>query len=413
MITLSAKEKLDPILLAIPNVVGVGIRKGNLAVYVKKITDEIISEISSEVSIEDKGFSLKQYKIMIIKTSEAIFYQERTDKWRPAPGGVSIGHKDITAGTLGVTVIDNVSKRRVILSNNHVLANSDSIQNPLVNKGDIIYQQGPYDSEEKSTSPIAYLERWIPWDEEGYNYVDCAIATPISDTYLRDDILNLGIPTGVAEAIEGTIVKKMGRTTGLTSGTIVDVSWSGSVSGITYKNQIRIEGEENIVLGGDSGSVVLNENNEIVGLLFAGPRDEPYNFYIANKMTEVATKLNISVEQFPLVYQDLKLTKEGYYDYKEKFTIAEGETKDFNINLEPIAPPCNCTPWQDAECISETQRRQTRTCDPSGCDVEERIVDDAGCSTEPPPKKKFPYWTLLGIPLIAIPLLAKGEKKKK
>ena len=47
--------------------------------------------------------------------------------------------------------------------------------------------------------------------------------------------------------------------------------------------------------------------------------------------------------------------------------------------------PCTCTPWQNAECISETQRRQTRTCTPAGCDIEERIVNDPSCGVPPPP----------------------------
>src|SRR4030042_5571293 len=53
-------------------------------------------------------------------------------KYRPAPGGVSIGHRDITAGTLGCLV--RKSGRILILSNNHVLANSNeaSIGDPLL-----------------------------------------------------------------------------------------------------------------------------------------------------------------------------------------------------------------------------------------------------------------------------------------
>ncbi|MCK4828150.1 hypothetical protein KA005_71130, partial [bacterium] len=48
--------------------------------------------------------------------------QARTDKWRPAPGGVSIGHYNITAGTFGATVRCTLTGERYILSNNHVLA---------------------------------------------------------------------------------------------------------------------------------------------------------------------------------------------------------------------------------------------------------------------------------------------------
>jgi len=63
----------------------------------------------------------------------------------------------------------------------------------------------------------------------------------------------------------------------------------------------------------------------------------------------------------------LKLTLDEYYDSEETFSISEGETKTFNITLNPIIEP----------------------------------------------GKKFPYWIfLLGIPLL-FPLLKKKFKKKK
>ncbi len=45
--------------------------------------------------------------------------------------------------------------------------------------------------------------------------------------------------------------------------------------------------------------------------------------------------------------------------------------------------PCECTNWINGECISDTQRRQIRTCDPPGCNDEERIVDDSSCYIPP------------------------------
>src|SRR3989338_1369451 len=46
-------------------------------------------------------------------------------KARPARGGASIGHFKITAGTLGCLVKDKKTGKTLILSNNHVLANSN------------------------------------------------------------------------------------------------------------------------------------------------------------------------------------------------------------------------------------------------------------------------------------------------
>src|SRR5204863_365665 len=62
-----------------------------------------------------------------------------TGRYRAAPGGSSIGHLRITAGTLGCLVVLNSSKL-CILSNNHVLANGNEAV-----RGDSILQPGPAD----------------------------------------------------------------------------------------------------------------------------------------------------------------------------------------------------------------------------------------------------------------------------
>jgi len=140
---------------------------------------------------------------------------------------------------------------------------------------------------------------------------------------------------------------------------------------------------------------------------------------------------------FWLSYTDHYLTfkKEGYSDQTTHVeTHPEGDTINVEYNLNPIPcedhtteedciangcywyndschsvpQECTCTEWENKECISDTERRQERVCNPSGCDVEERIVEDESCYEEPP-TKKFPYWTLLFAPLLLIPLL----KKKK
>src|SRR2546422_1185100 len=46
----------------------------------------------------------------------------RTQRWRPAPGGVSLGHIRITAGTFGGGV--RVGGGRGVLSNKHIFADS-------------------------------------------------------------------------------------------------------------------------------------------------------------------------------------------------------------------------------------------------------------------------------------------------
>jgi len=239
----------------------------------------------------------------------------RTTRHRPAPGGVSIGHPSVTAGTLGMVVKKN--GERHILSNNHVMANSND-----ANIGDAIYQPGVYDGG-KEEDTIAHLTSFVPIEFsgisdcpisglivrlcnsvakllgrktrleatfQGINTVDCAIAKPIDDALVCDKILEIGIPAGTAQVNIGTPVKKSGRTTGLTQGTVTVLDAMATVNYGTgtaiFEDQIITS---NISAGGDSGSVVLNESNEVVGLLFAGSD----TVTIVNKISNVMSALGL------------------------------------------------------------------------------------------------------------------------
>lgn len=227
----------------------------------------------------------------------------RTGKRRPAPGGVSIGHKDITAGTLGVVVKDAETERRMILSNNHVLANSNAGQ-----PGDEIYQPGPADGGTRNDW-IAILERFIPIDfgeggclplppflnpEQQGNLVDAALARPLSDADVSDSILEIGLVSGILPAFLGMTVRKSGRTTGLTHSSIqvidatVQVQYgAGKIA--MFEDQL-IAGP--MSQGGDSGSLVVAEDEDAaVGLLFAGSNEVT----IFNKISNVTQLLGVTI----------------------------------------------------------------------------------------------------------------------
>ena len=286
-----------------PNVVGVGVgyktvggkETSDLSFVVmvsKKIGKSLLDE-KQLIPLEHKGVPTD-----VVETGkfEAL---STTGKYRPAPGGVSIGHKDITAGTLGV-VLESGFGELVILSNNHVLANSNS-----ASIGDEILQPGPYDGGKLSTDQIARLEKFVPIMfnqasecpvaegvasfgnslagfisssrrlsvETNYNLVDAAIATPLDGKDVTKNVLEIGTITGSRPALLGMPVRKYGRTTDHTEGTVlaihatVDVSYgSGQVA--RYEEQL-VSGAMSD--GGDSGSLVVHrDSQDAVGLLFAG-----------------------------------------------------------------------------------------------------------------------------------------------
>ncbi len=227
-------------------------------------------------------------------------------KYRPAIPGTSIGHKDITAGTFGCVV--EKSGAKLILSNNHVLANSNDAK-----IGDDIYQPGPIDNG-TSADKIGTLFDFVPITFSGgtnpsppscrfakgaagtanlmakalgrqhrlmafstdplaaTNKVDAALCLPDNETDITDEIVQIGKPTNIAEGTLGMDVQKYGRTTRYTTGSLLQVNVTVKVSYgtdkmATFIGQFMAGG---MSAGGDSGSACLNMNNELVGLLYAG-----------------------------------------------------------------------------------------------------------------------------------------------
>jgi len=304
------KEKHGASLMAKKNVVGMGVgyketkgvKTDRMALVVmvrKKVSPQELKE-GDLVPAEIEGVVTD-----VIEVGEIVALQARTDRWRPAPGGVSIGHYKITAGTLGVLVRDMETNEILILSNNHVMANSND-----ATQGDPILQPGPYDGGTVNEDTIANLERFVPIRFESEpppepcpfsgaaagvgnflarlvgskhrllpvviqqaNQVDAALAKPMDPDLVKNEILEIGSVTGTEEAELGMEVKKSGRTTGLTTGTVqlldasVQVGYGAGKIAL-FTGQILTT---NMSQGGDSGSLLVSgTGNKAVGLLFAG-----------------------------------------------------------------------------------------------------------------------------------------------
>lgn len=307
---LKIKEQHKDKILAKPNVVGVG--TGYKKAAGKDTTELCVIALVSRkkplaaLSAEDLiPGELDGVVTDVVEIGFPRALQTRTEKWRPAPAGVSIGHYQITAGTLGCIVRDKTTMQRLILSNNHVLANENNAQ-----LGDAILQQGPIDGGDASSCTIAHLERYAPinfgtepatcniakgvasvlnglagllgsshrleaikQDVQAANWVDAAAARPVDDSLVLDEILDIGVVNGVKPVTFGMSVRKSGRTTGLTTGT---VSVLNTTVTINYDEGRTARFEDQIITtpmsqGGDSGSLLVAGDSLVaVGLLFAG-----------------------------------------------------------------------------------------------------------------------------------------------
>ena len=229
----------------------------------------------------------------------------RRQRQRPLVAGVSAGHFQITAGTLGYfcrsTKHGDTPDDVFVLSNNHVYANVNQGR-----PGDDLYQPGPADGGTPADT-IAELTRFVPIQLGGTapNRVDCAIGRLRPDVTRRVEVCSVGRITGVAVATEGMPVRKHGRTSGYTEGEVTDASYDALVGMdhndpnivALFQNQMRIERIAPFPafgLGGDSGSlVVAKEELHAVGLYFAGPPAGDYG--IANHIQDVLNELEIQL----------------------------------------------------------------------------------------------------------------------
>ncbi len=340
---LQAQRLFMDSLLAKPNVVGVavGLKNGVGEPAVVVLVERKVP-VAALTAAESVPKEVDGVKTDVVEVGYLRAYDSPRDRYRPEiPSGVSIGHYKITAGTLGTIVTDRTTGEKLILSNNHVLANSND---SLV--GDPILQPGTADGGQNPADMVARLERFVtlryvddpdvptptpsptpiptPTPTPGgtgsctvvngvvsvinaaaalvgshqrvtstsaavitksqavstvdavaqtpSNEVDCAVAKPIDPTKFTGEILGIGQVHGTKPAALGMAVRKSGRTTGFTTGTItllnatVNVAYGGRTARFT--GQIITTPMSQ---GGDSGSLLVDgSSNVAVGLLFAG-----------------------------------------------------------------------------------------------------------------------------------------------
>jgi hypothetical protein len=374
-------------LLTKSNVVGVG-------VGFKESEGVVTDEIAVVVLVEQKKpiaalhtadlipREVEGMKTDVIEVGVLRALQGGRARYRPViPGGVSAGHFKITAGTLGTIVRDKNTGDRLLLSNNHVFANSNDAQ-----IGDPILQPGPMDGGQNPADMVARLERYVrlryvddpvdsgevvvgppspppptpippspptpippspptpippppptplppppppvpPGGNLGClelivrlinslasltgsdkrvaammvaeaaaqtapsmmpavitaaaqavpeNLVDCALARPLDPAMFSDDIRAIGMISGTKPAALGMRVRKTGRTTEYTEGSVTLLNATVNISYSTMQGPrtARFVGQvitQPMSQGGDSGSLVVDAaDNQAVGLLFAG-----------------------------------------------------------------------------------------------------------------------------------------------
>jgi hypothetical protein len=241
---------------------------------------------------------------------------------------------DCCGGTLGA-LVEDTSHNQFILSNNHVLAESDQAM-----IGDTIDEPGlidngcvPLSHAGSLVRPVGSLKYYVPLATPESN-VDAALAAVLSGAVDRNgSILQFeapkpnaassrsNVPLGSAPPVAGTgetlnasnlgdvQLAKSSRTTGLTCSTVETVDLSVKVDYFkdcaesqpyyskTFTGQIGIAGDK-FSDSGDSGALIVDAANaQPVGLFFAGGTDgDGTGLSVANPIGDVLRELGAEAD---------------------------------------------------------------------------------------------------------------------
>jgi hypothetical protein len=290
------------------NVVGVGLGRKMVR---GKPTKELCVRFYVERKLPKAGLSqqhLLPSRINGVKTDviESGLFRAFADppreqtRIRPARPGCSVGFaftgaqaNFVMAGTFGAVV--EAQGTRFILSNNHVLAQENSLP-----PGSTIFQPGLLDMNTPAPNAIATMTRFITLSSAAANKVDCAIAEITDPAKVSATVMpkvgKLGSNQPLAAAMSMKVMKT-GRTTGFTTGVITDLTADVKVKyemgTLSFTDQIIIHGGNTPFSdSGDSGSLIVEQSSKrAVGLLFAGSTD----FTIANHIEDVLGELQVNL----------------------------------------------------------------------------------------------------------------------
>lgn len=213
--------------------------------------------------------------------------------------GIAIANSKGVPGTLGCLVKGREDNTWGLLSNYHVLYGKKASKDEPIWLID--YQaDGEYQCREigkTQQAKIGIMEIW----EEKY-FVDCAVGKLNGGLTQRHRFSHTAFSAeGAASANIGERVKKIGAATGLTYGIISDIRYPDhayvDVKSYNAPNQILVSPEEpyrTFSQKGDSGAVLLNEQNQVVGLLWGcNANGEGVACHIA----PVLKALNVKIER--------------------------------------------------------------------------------------------------------------------
>ncbi|HSO85247.1 MAG TPA: hypothetical protein VLQ91_01755 [Draconibacterium sp.] len=270
--------------MKLPNVV-------NVAIGLKETSGELTDDIVFQIFVIDKvekdsldpseliPKKIKGYKTDVVRVPKAVNRIDSSEH-RPVTGGLQISNGKGHVGTLGCFAQLVIDDTLVLLSNEHVLYSDSAVA------GDKI---GQPNLDNKCCCCCAYVDGEIGTilsPAINNSKVDCAIAS-VKSGIATDYVLNNSMAgselhmDGIDTAVVGDLVRKVGRTSGLTNGTVSSINGpTSSKTGQIFIRPVASEtytestnGKKAFSDGGDSGSIIIDEANNVIGLLWGGDPD--------------------------------------------------------------------------------------------------------------------------------------------
>jgi hypothetical protein len=316
------KEAVEDDLLARPGVSGVDIGEkvshgedtGELGILVfvdrKKPLAELPPDQVIPPDIEGVKTDVQELRIELQSARQLLVPGRQVDRaaYPTLSGGISMGPARsirkgppdvaeegnyIFVGTLGALVRDLATGAAMALTNFHVACVDDSWS-----VGDRMVQPGRVDGGNETNDQFGSLTRAVLSAN-----TDGAVVTVDQGRDWAAEVIGIGDVVGPGPADVGMAVQKRGRTTEHTFGTVASTEASLSLDygdGLgtrTFRRQVRITTDatlsERFSDSGDSGSVVMDRDGNVVGLLFAGASDGSTTF--ANPVATVLDELGVDL----------------------------------------------------------------------------------------------------------------------
>ena len=306
---MAAKDRAATVLLRLPNVTSVGIggrvRAGQripelvLKVYVdaKVPADQLAA--ADRIPAEIEGLPTDVVQMPTVGTGAVAtpappgqpaipFANRDQDKKRPLLGGThmegGLSENDYM-GTLGCIMISTTDATKAYAFTNWHVMQGQNQKDPTIGQT----KAGQPTNKESSTKCCSHIIGTLTAGERTTS-TDAALIALQPGMQWQADVVDIG-PLADEHPVDGTeagthpAVRKRGARSRLSGGVIDSIGTPVTVDGMSYSNAMiimpnlnpTIDATDPVFFGqhGDSGSVVVNDSNHVVGIFFALPNG-PY-----------------------------------------------------------------------------------------------------------------------------------------